>query len=289
MKLGFQTTGRNKVSGCKLFTDENTPIEIRDDYWAYIKHLKNFTDKIREYRAPPCSGFNITDWIPPEYLSWHSEFGYAEPLLPVLRHPAYCESQNRQNRFRLDYILHDFDRFCSHTQSRSTRKVFVDMGASPIFHGGKPPAIKLLETYEQFGVHFDHIYAYEMTKLDPEAVFNALPPRFISNYHWINVAVDVNEGSDRNPFTMLMNSFTKDDFVVLKIDIDHGESETELFRQLLASEQLQELVDVFYFEHHVHLYELAGFWGASMKGSVYDSLAMFSRLRHAGIASHHWI
>lgn len=48
------------------------------------------------------------------------------------------------------------------------------------------------------------------------------------------------------------------------------------------------LVDQFYFEHHVHLGELAGAWGYSMNGTVKESLELFYSLREKGIPAHFW-
>ena len=48
------------------------------------------------------------------------------------------------------------------------------------------------------------------------------------------------------------------------------------------------LVDQFYFEHHVHLHELARAWGRSMTGSIKKSLELFQGLRRQGIPAHYW-
>jgi hypothetical protein len=77
--------------------------------------------------------------------------------------------------------------------------------------------------------------------------------------------------------------------VVVKLDIDTPEVELALAKQLLESPELSRLVDVFYFEHHVLLAELAPSWQASMSGSVLSSLELFSKLRQAGVDSHFWV
>jgi hypothetical protein len=45
------------------------------------------------------------------------------------------------------------------------------------------------------------------------------------------------------------------------------------------------LIDEFYFEHHVCLQELAGYWKSSMSGSLLESLKIFSGLQEKGIAA----
>jgi hypothetical protein len=48
------------------------------------------------------------------------------------------------------------------------------------------------------------------------------------------------------------------------------------------------LVDQFYFEHYVHLKELAWSWRRSMNGTMKDSLDLFAGLRSKGIPAHFW-
>lgn len=52
--------------------------------------------------------------------------------------------------------------------------------------------------------------------------------------------------------------------------------------------ELNEKIDHFYFEHHVHLEELAGSWGDTMKGTIKESMLLFRDIRGKGIASHFW-
>lgn len=63
-----------------------------------------------------------------------------------------------------------------------------------------------------------------------------------------------------------------------------------LARQLLADEDriYQKLIDQFYFEHHVHLGELAPAWSWTMEGTVKESLDLFYGMREKGIPSHFW-
>ena len=91
-----------------------------------------------------------------------------------------------------------------------------------------------------------------------------------------------------NPFTMLTNSFTPDDFVVVKLDIDTPVVEAALVEQLRGDPALLQLVDEFYFEHHVHQEELSGPWTGTMEGSVGASLGLMSELRKNGVSVHYW-
>jgi hypothetical protein len=51
---------------------------------------------------------------------------------------------------------------------------------------------------------------------------------------------------------------------------------------------LANLIDAFYFEHHVNLAEMAPYWKKTMRGSVQHSLQIFQQMRKIGIASHYW-
>ena len=49
---------------------------------------------------------------------------------------------------------------------------------------------------------------------------------------------------------MLANNYNKDDFIVVKLDIDTSLIEVPLVYQLVQDERFVCLVDQFYFEHH---------------------------------------
>jgi hypothetical protein len=72
------------------------------------------------------------------------------------------------------------------------------------------------------------------------------------------------------------------------IDIDTHSIEQPMVELLLNNERLAEIIDCFYFEHHVHLKEMAPYWKGSMGGTVEDSLKLFTTLREKGIAAHYW-
>ena len=81
----------------------------------------------------------------------------------------------------------------------------------------------------------------------------------------------------------------KDDFIVVKLDIDTSSVEVPLVYQLLQDECFVGLIDQFYFEHHVYLQELARWWGPSANGTVSESLCLFQSLRRKGIGAHSWV
>jgi len=195
----------------------------------------------------------------------------------------------------LDYLIHDFEHMC-HSLKPTSRRIFIDMGASLSFHGagaGRPqPVVTLLKLYEQFGFYFDHIYGFEITHTAPKTVYEKLlPEKYIPIYHWINVGVNHSSGHRLNPLHSILNHYNEDDFIVVKLDIDTSWIELPLAQQLLEGGKdgiYHKLVDQFYFEEHVHLGELRKNWHSSMVGTIKSSLELFQGLRKKGIPAHYW-
>ena len=216
--------------------------------------------------------------------------GFLEPILPPMRHPDTCHHFTKYFMNPL-YLVHDFAAMCRQLKPTS-RIVFFDLGASLDFHldmGIQSPALYLPTLYEKFGFRFDHIYAFEVTRKDPKAVYNRVPQQMMSAYHWINVGIEAISNHKLNPWTLIKDQYSSDDVVIVKLDVDNPKLENVLVAQLLEDEKLWGIVDHFYFEHHVHLLELSEYWGPSMEGSVKDSLQLFHKLRQKGIPAHFWV
>ena len=221
-----------------------------------------------------------------------SDIQFVEPLLPQLRHYGLCLDKNRY-LMDMKYMVHDFRYICNRLTPHS-RTIFVDMGGSLLFHGGTSnPAITIANLYEQFGIMFDHVYAFEMTPFTPDQVKmiyqSNLPKTWETSYHWINVGVDSTVGSKLNPWTMIKEHFLPEDLVVVKLDIDTPTVELPLAQQFLQDPELLGLVDQFYFEYHVKLKELSRNWGYNLDDSVYDALHLMTQLREKGVGAHFWV
>mmetsp|Transcript_10231 Transcript_10231/g.24591 ORF Transcript_10231/g.24591 Transcript_10231/m.24591 type:complete len:500 (+) Transcript_10231:132-1631(+) len=228
--------------------------------------------------------------------------GYVEPLLTPLRHLEHCYANHPFNSsyvMDMHYLVHDFASLCRKL-TPSSRTVFVDMGASLDFHdktkdpaksgiGSKlAPAVFVTEVYQKFGFKFDHIYAYEVTPKEPSDVYRRIPDDLKAAYHWYNVGVDAAITASNNPLKLLLENFDENDFVVVKLDIDTHSIEQPMVELILNDERFHSIIDCFYFEHHVHLLELAPYWRSGMAGTVEDSLQLFSKLRERGVAAHYW-
>jgi len=298
--LGYDTKGDHNAPGCTIFQDKNAS-DIYDNLQVYLEELQEYGELMKNFSSVPdvrlhqdrsiCDSLEmhpegLMGIFKSQQLSY-TKAGFLEPLLPPLRHPLFC--LGRGDLFMsLKYLVHDFAHMCRSLQQHS-QIVLIDMGASLNFHGvDDQPAVYLTQIYKKFGMPFDHIYAYEITPQNLATICELVPNSLKTAYHWINVGVDPTEGASMNPFTMLLSKFTSEDLIIVKLDVDTPAVEIPLAYQLLKNTKLGNLVDHFYFEHHVHLTELAPNWKRSMRGSVKDSLYLFSELRQTGIAAHYW-
>mmetsp|Transcript_3245 Transcript_3245/g.4951 ORF Transcript_3245/g.4951 Transcript_3245/m.4951 type:complete len:371 (-) Transcript_3245:61-1173(-) len=253
----------------------------------------------RDLRAATASSIMQDYFNESTELSYLPKYGYMEPLVPPLRHPDMCIPGNPPGFYMatMDFMIEDFGHICRHQLQKNTRNVFLDLGATYNFNSdvidSNSPAIRAIEKYRRNGIHFDHIYAYEIKKWETEVVYKTIPTHMQGPLHWINTGVTGEKDHKHNPWTMLKENFGPGDFVVVKLDIDTVSVEMPLFEQLLKDPELQELVDVFYFEHHIKMDEMQRFWGPHdsglTKGSIYQSLHLFGHLRKAGVAAHYWI
>jgi len=314
-KLGMG--GNSWTSTCHIWKkDGGMPTEQFHQMQAFLPELKAHYDRIKAFRftnfdplkmdirrAP--QGDAVCDEIDrgmggsdlsqlfnkSKILSKTSTNGYVEPLLSPLRHPLFCQNMNKY-LLDIDYLIHDFGNTCRHLRKNThARTVFVDMGASLAFHGKETsPAIVVMDLWRKFGIQFDHIYAFEYTKQDPQFVFNAIPDHYKSAYHWYNVGVTSDELGDQNPWNILLENFRPDDLIVVKLDIDTPSLESELVNQLLNNPKLHSLVDHFYFEYHHRQAELQRWWRSSGDhATVKQSFELFYQLRQKGIAAHSWV
>jgi hypothetical protein len=273
-ELGYAARTGRRPRVCTIFKERNLTT-IYDDLHTYMQELDHYNELLNNFIAVPDVRISIdqddknicqTLELHPHGLSGIfpsgqlslTRSGHVEPLLPPLRHPGLCFNRSRYF-IDLSYLVHDFGAICRQLQKHS-RTVLIDMGASLEFHPGldvaSQPAMYLPAIFERFGMPFDHIYAYEITKQDPDQIYKLVPDKLKAAYHWINVAVDPKPGASMNPLTMLLQTYHPDDMVVVKLDVDTPSVERPLSQQLLRDERFGELVDHFYFEHHVRVKQI---------------------------------
>lgn len=154
------------------------------------------------------------------------------------------------------------------------------------------------------------VSSWEATPYDRQAWWNAVPEAMRSRLHFFNVPVyegsmlDVmtgrvwgnasrshNEQGVPHSFLHILNaSATPDDFVVVKVDIDHG-PEMQVVHALAKVPELTRLVDELFFEYHFDFDGIDFGWGKDIDrtATVDDALALMRKLREQGVRSHFWI
>jgi len=279
----FDIDYRNKEDICHTFSDPGVSLQREQgEGSANTKNSRSLetknNDLLTEYFAKS------------KELSFSNTQGFMEPLLPPFRHPAgLCLHQPHEKS--MDYLVEDFGHVCRHKLTKESKTVFFDIGATYNFINDEvehsSPVIQVIEKYRKFGIHFDDIYAYELQNWDVDRVYKTIPDHMRKPLHWINTGVSTEHGNMFNPWTVVRENYKPEDFVVVKLDIDTPSVELPLVQQLLDDPRLRELVDVFYFEHHVHMDEMKPYW--KMDGTMVYSLTYFRAMRNVGIASHYWV
>lgn len=283
---------------CDILTNQTSPMYSKIQRWReglteYEKLLNEFTPITKDLRTlvDPCEKLRLgKDGLESMFgskLPSTGSFGVIEPLMPPMRHPDFCYGAP-ESLMSISYIVHDFEALCRKSMRPTSRTALIDLGASLTFQGSSTAMIDLYSLFAKFGFHFDHYYAFEVTPTNARDVYNKIPREWLSNFHWINAGVEASLESPLNPWNIL-SDFEADDFVVVKLDIDNSELENALAQQLLENPALASRVDVFYYEHHVHMKELRAPWASFMSGSLAHSMGLFARLRELGIAAHSWI
>ena len=195
------------------------------------------------------------------------------------------------------------------------RFILVDLGAGLFDAGGRTPgavngsSLKWLTTrYEQIGVTFDRIIAFEARAFRPAVLWKSMPVSIAGKLQYYNVPADPRVGAKLNPWEVLMGVAHESDYVVVKLDVDHAATELELIHQLLDPRgRVGRLVDELFWEHHVagsalccpklwRWREPTGLGWARVRfnrSNVDETLAgsfeLFGRLRRMGIRAHSWV
>jgi len=318
----FEKHALQSEAALKMFNKAQTEFQL-DANIKDIRHALGWGMVEEKEAIKICKGLDILrhDSNPTlvdfstEVLSFAPNSGFMEALLPPLRSFKLCSRKiDMPSILSMDYLVHDFAMICQEkfakpmlrqiqaqklaksASNHTIRTIFMDLGASLDFHSSTDsPAVYITALYERFGIPFDHVYAYEITEKNPNKVFSQIPKALRASYHWINVGIsaelNTNEATNykHHPWQFLEAHYTPGDFVVVKLDVDTPSVENPLVKQLLEHPTWHRLIDVFYFEHHVHLQEIAVQWGKNVEGSVADSVHLFKSLREKGIAAHSWV
>jgi hypothetical protein len=222
---------------------------------------------------------------------------HIEPLVGMLRDPlTMCDALRPVSGVfdpNVESWLQSKRFLLPHFPTSKGRKLLVDLGAS-LYSGwfdetGAVGAKWFVELYARHNVTFDLIISFEATQHPAMRIFESIPTNLMGHYVFINVPVSSNPGSRFNPWNVLLQSASLDDYVVVKLDIDHPQTEMRLVQQLISNSSLSNLVDEFFFEHHVNSKIMHRYWHTENEQSrMSNSYNLFYNLRNAGIRAHSW-
>jgi len=171
------------------------------------------------------------------------------------------------------------------------RNVFLDLGSSHFgnWRGSSIFASGLwnYRTYHERGTRFSKFVAVEAKPLDPMKAYESIPDDLVGVYTLMNIYLSMDDG--KLDVTKLIRSLTKNDFLVLKLDIDNAPIEAPLSAALCSDKELAGLVDEMYYEDHISLEPMNKDW--RMKHAprdLLDSYQIFQTLRRNGIRAHSW-
>lgn len=163
-----------------------------------------------------------------------------------------------------------------------------------------------VDAYRANDIEFDRLLGWEAAAVNHTKYWEHVPADLKPKVSYYNTPVSGDPNSGDNLWYHVKALATKKDFVVVKLDIDNNPLETMLVRQLLDDPELLDLVDEFFWEHHVWgsplqktRVELFGTknigWGQHMpvRGTrdsmLHDSYRIFTKLREHGIRAHGYV
>lgn len=179
-------------------------------------------------------------------------------------------------------------------QARVRQNMLIDMGASAFgawkgmetFVGAR----WFVDRYQKLGLSFDWLVSYEYEKMDPDQIYADVPPDLLPHYIYYNKGVEKAPDGKWNPWRILRGmGVTRNDYVVVKLDIDTPEIENDLADQVLSDPRNTVLVDEFFYEHHTNTKSMHQWWHTENSTIlVKDTYKNFTALRSKGVRMHSW-
>jgi hypothetical protein len=156
--------------------------------------------------------------------------------------------------------------------------------------------------YSKNCIDFDRLFAWEAHAYEPQAWWKYVPARMRARLTFFNVPVTTGMApNDPGNFLSLLNeTATPDDFVVVKIDIDTPDIEARIVRAIADNPAWAVLVDELFFEYHYHWIGGHSPHGNSLQNTnrsapnyvnatVDDAMSLMHKLRAQGVRSHFWV
>jgi hypothetical protein len=103
---------------------------------------------------------------------------------------------------------------------------------------------------QQRNIDFDHFYGWELSLLNPNHFWKVVPKWLFPKYHFYNVGIQTQDNVNSNILRIIEQITVKNDFVSLKLDIDHPRVEIPVVLEMIDDPKILTLVDEFFFELH---------------------------------------
>jgi hypothetical protein len=148
--------------------------------------------------------------------------------------------------------------------------------------------------YLQKNISFSSIYAWEYRKIDPPTYWNSVPKTILPYMHWINAPISEDIKAHHSFDRVIRQIAKKDDFVAVKLDVDHPYIELPTVLRILQDSSLHNVIDELFFELHFNCEFMTGCgWGSPdpsplMKLDRGSAMTLFQDLRKVGIRAHMW-
>lgn len=200
-----------------------------------------------------------------------------EPLYPDLRSPRWTADNNRypEERDYLEFLPNHY------RVPENVRIVYIDFGTNTF-----DSSVGWMYQQYPLAKRFDVIYGFEMVN----GIFN-VPPEYKDEMdkklHFYTKAISTSGGDNTiDAVKFLKETVTKDDFVILKMDIENYEWDV-----LDAMERagVMELIDEFFVELHFANPKMSRYgWDAFQGHTLEDARAKLRKYRDMGIYAHYW-
>lgn len=215
---------------------------------------------------------------------------YVEPLVGHMRHPLgipSCVPEGKQPVSVEDrqYILHSGVDVRLLSTMYPGRKYLIDAGTRDF---GSSLSY-MLTAYKKLGVHFDEIYAFELTPYNHSAYWESVPKDVLPRLHLYNAPIDATPGSKFNPLEIIRHIYRPGDFVVFKLDVDAEAIETAIIEQILADGQMPSIISEMFYEKHYNSRDMDPWFAAyHFQSDFSEALHDMQRMRQHGLHIHYW-
>lgn len=188
-------------------------------------------------------------------------------------------------------------------------------GARVRLKGIGPSIPTFYALYARNCMPFDALWAWEATHQSDW--WSYVPGWMRPKLTFVNEPVEFNTSTVRDPLAMLRRTARREDYVVMKIDVDTYKDQTRLVEEIAAQPRLYELVDELFFEYHFHVddstqanhprprrerehcakraaamsanerFKFQGY--AQSCDTVDEAISLMQKLRRRGVRSHFWV